>query len=175
MDSAAEAAAIHQPQAVRVRMVPVTHGPILRTLRVAGMVRHKSEFDLAFKLGGVVRRVSVEEGARVRRGQVLAVVDATEVRALRRQAGAAVAKAERDLARARQLAQTNAVGRADLENSETLVAMARADAERASFSLKHTALVAPEAGVIDWRRIEVGEIVAPGQAVFGFSAPPAAQ
>lgn len=166
VDSAAYAAPRTQPPLPRVKLVAVTHGPIARTLRVAGTVRHKSESELAFKVGGVVRRVRVEEGDRVRRGQVLAAVDPTEARALRNQANAAVVKAERDLARARQLMITGALAQVDLQNSETALALARGDAETAAFNLEHTSVVAPESGIVDWRHVEVGEIVAPGQPVF---------
>jgi RND family efflux transporter MFP subunit len=165
-DTAAAAERAPQAQATRVRLASVTYGPITRVLRVAGTLHHKSEADLAFKVGGVVKRVSVDAGSRIRRGQVLAVVDATEVSAIRSQAQKALQKAERDLTRAHQLLESGALGSADLQDSETLRDVALAAATTADFNLRHTTLKAPENGVIDRRHLEVGEIVAPGQPVF---------
>jgi RND family efflux transporter MFP subunit len=166
-DTAAQAAApAPPPQATRVRLAAVTYGPIARVLRVAGTLHHKSEADLAFKVGGVVQRVNVDAGSRIRRGQVLAIVDATEVRAIRSQAQKSLQKAERDLTRAHQLLESGALGSADVQDSETLRDVALAAATTADFNLRHTTLKAPENGVIDRRNLEVGEIVGPGQPVF---------
>src|SRR5262245_11963011 len=60
---------------IAVRLAPVAAGPVDRPIRGTGTVRFKSEADLSFKVGGVVSAVLVEEGAKVRKGQVLARLD----------------------------------------------------------------------------------------------------
>src|SRR4051812_42211266 len=67
--------------AVAVRLAPVAHGSVARPVRGTGMLRLKSEVDLSFKVGGVVTSVLVEEGATVKKGQLLARLDPTEVEA----------------------------------------------------------------------------------------------
>ncbi len=155
--------------AISVRLAQVEHGAQKRKLRVAGTLHMKAETDLAFKVGGVVTKVTVDAGSRVRKGQVLALVDPTEAQAAVSQTNQAVEKAERDLERARHLNATGALGTVDVQNAETGVAVAHAAAEASAFNLRHTAIVAPDNGVIDRRLCEVGEIAAPGRPMFHLS------
>ncbi|WP_394828814.1 efflux RND transporter periplasmic adaptor subunit [Pendulispora albinea] len=155
--------------AIAVRMAPVEHGPYTRHLRVAGVVHRKSEVNLAFLVGGIVTKVTVHEGDRVRKGQVLATLDPTAVDARRTEAVEGARKAERDLARVRVLHASGAVPAIELENAQTNVALARAAARGAQFHARHATLVAPEAGVVDQRHVDVGEVVAPGSPAFHVS------
>jgi membrane fusion protein, multidrug efflux system len=158
-----------KPPAVPVRVVSPQAGPVSRPIRGAGIVRLKSEADLSFKVGGVVAAVLVEEGGAVKKGQVLARLDPTEVDASLRQAREAVAKAERDDARAKRLYAAGAVPTAERENAETGLELARAAAQAAAFNAQRAAVIAPDDGRIDRRMVEPGEIVAPGRPVFHLS------
>lgn len=155
--------------AVPVRTAAVDRGPVRRPVRAAGAVAAKDERDLAFKLGGLVARVEVHAGDAVRRGQVLAALDVTEVAAVARQAREALAKAERDLARARLLRSGDAVPPAAVQDAETGVAVARAAVEGAEFNLRNAVLVAPDDGWVDRRLAEPGEVVAPGRPILRVS------
>lgn len=171
--AAPDAAAAEPPRdphpAVAVRLASVTAGPVERPIRGTGTVRLKSEADLSFKVGGVVAAVLVDEGARVRKGQVLARLDPTEVDAALRQATEGSAKAERDLERVRRLHSSGALPIAELQNAETGASMARAGMDAARFNAQRSAILAPDDGRVDRRMIEPGEIVAPGRPVFHMS------
>jgi RND family efflux transporter MFP subunit len=162
----AHAAPAAEPDAaVPVRLAPVARGPVDRPIRAAGVVAARDERDLAFKVGGVVARVAVREGERVRRGQVLAALDATQVAAGARQAREALAKAERDLERARTLRAADVIPRAAAEDAETGARVARAAADAAEFEARTATLVAPDDGWVDRRLVEPGEIVAAGRPI----------
>ena len=135
--------------AVAVRTVPVTRGPVARPVRGTGMLRLKSEVDLSFKVGGVVTAVLVEEGAAVKKGQLLARVDPTEMEAALRQAKEGQAKADRDLERVRRLHAVGALPIAELQNAETGASMARASVDAAGFNAQRSAIFAPDDGRID--------------------------
>ena len=154
---------------VPVRAAPVARGQIAHPVRAAATVAPKDERGLAFKVGGLVARVAVVEGERVRRGQVLAELDATEVGAGVRQAREALAKAERDRARARRLAAEDVIPRATAEDAETAAQVAAAGASAAEFNLRRTVLTAPDDGWVERRLAEPGEVVAPGQPVLRVS------
>src|SRR4051812_2159840 len=64
---------------VPVVVAPVQRQPITRAIHASGTLQPKRQHALSFKVGGVVTQVVVEEGARVKKGQVLARLDATEV------------------------------------------------------------------------------------------------
>src|SRR5687767_5556189 len=97
--SPARAAGPREERALPVLLSAVRREPVTHLVRAAGVLRAKRELDLSFKVGGVIQRVAVEEGARVKRGQLLCVLDPTELEAGARSAGESLAKAQRDLAR----------------------------------------------------------------------------
>lgn len=161
----AETAAVVSP----VRLAPVSREPVSRPIRGTGVVRLKSETDLAFKVGGVVTRVAVDEGASVKKGQVLARIDPVEVTSALRQAEETSIKAERDLERATRLAAMGAIPKMELENAVTFAKLAKAGVDAASFNAERATLVAPDDGRVDRRLVEPGAVVAPGQPVFHVS------
>lgn len=146
----------------------------------AGEVRARHEPALAFRIGGKMARRHVEVGDRVRSGQVLAELDAEDVRlqldAARAQLAAAeadleLARAERD--RYRALAEEQLVSRSLFEARDNAfrAAQARAEQARAHYGVArnqagYTRLVAPADGVIAQRLVEAGQVVAAGQTVF---------
>jgi RND family efflux transporter MFP subunit len=154
---------------VPVRLAAVERGPVARPIRGTGVLRLKSEIDLSFKVGGIVSAVGVEEGARVRRGQVLARLDPTEVGAALRQAKEGTEKAQRDLERVRKLTATGALAPVELQNAETAFAQAQSGSDAAAWSAQRSVVVAPDDGRIDKRMVEPGEVVAPGRPIFHMS------
>jgi RND family efflux transporter MFP subunit len=154
---------------IPVRSAPVTRGALPAPVRVAGTVHPKDERLLSFKVGGLVARIRVEAGDRVRRGQVLAELDATELEAGVRQAREGLAKADRDRDRVRVLAAEEVAPRAAAEDAETAARVARAGAEAAEFNLRRAVLTAPDEGWVEERMAEPGEVVAPGRPVLRVS------
>lgn len=154
---------------VLVSVAPVDPGPVERPIRAAGLVVAKSEWDLAFKVGGVLARVTVDEGAAVHAGQLLAELDATELAAAVAQAREGLAKARRDSERAARLVAAEAAPRVAAEDARTGVAVAEAALAAAEFNLRHARLVAPDEGWVDRRSAEPGEVVAPGRTVLHLS------
>ncbi|MBW3635352.1 MAG: efflux RND transporter periplasmic adaptor subunit, partial [Armatimonadetes bacterium] len=63
-----------------VRVIPVTTGTIEERLAVTGTLRANQNIDLNSKIAGRVAAVYVNEGQRVRRGQILAALDDTDLR-----------------------------------------------------------------------------------------------
>jgi multidrug efflux system membrane fusion protein len=166
---AVRAEAQEQELPVVVGVAEVDRRPLTRAIRASGTLQAKREHVLSFKVGGVVAQVLVEEGQRVRTGQILARLDATEVLAGDSQARQTLQKAERDAARARTLRDQNGVARSMVEDAETALEVARAGAASSAFNLKHTTLTAPCDGVVDQRMVEAGQIVGPGSPLFALS------
>lgn len=167
-----EARASERAQAaasIPVRVAEVERGTVDAPLRGSGTLGARHELDLAFKVGGVLSQVLVEAGARVRKGQLLAVVDATELQAQLTSARQTLEKAERDAARVKALHERGSMPLVEAQNAATGLELARAAVESASFNVFHSRLVAPESGVIDRRLVSAGEVVAPGRPVFHLS------
>jgi RND family efflux transporter MFP subunit len=151
--------------AIPVHVAPVQRGEVSRPVRAAGTVGAKDRRDLSFKVGGLVARVDAREGDPVRKGQVLASLDATELEAGVRQAREGLEKARRDRARARTLVAAEVIPRASAEDAETATAVAEAALQAAEFNLRHAVLVAPDDGWVDRRLAEPGEVAAPGRSI----------
>ncbi len=86
-----------QPEAAQVPAVVaqvVTAGPLDRSIRVTGSLRSNEVVKVSTKAVGRVERMLVEEGKRVRRGQLLVELDDSELQAQRSRALAAVRAAD---------------------------------------------------------------------------------
>jgi RND family efflux transporter MFP subunit len=156
-------------EAIPVRTALVSHGPVDRPIRASGTVATKDEWDLAFKVGGLVAAVEVHEGQAVARGQVLARLDPTELQAGVRQAREGLEKARRDAERADQLVAGETAPRALADDARTAQAVAEATLAAAEFNLRHATLTAPDDGWVDRRLAEPGEVVGPGRPVVHLS------
>ena len=152
-------------------------------LAYPGEVRAREEAALSFRVGGKLVRRLVDVGDRVRAGQLLAELDPGDLQLQARAAQAQLAAAEAELARAAadkaryaQLAAQQLVSRSALQAQEAMHAAAagQAKAARASYDVArnqaaYAQLRAPGDGVIAIRQAEAGQVVAPGQMVFGLA------
>jgi RND family efflux transporter MFP subunit len=154
---------------VPVRVVAVERASLSTPLRAIGRLGHKRSLTLAFKNGGTVRTLFVQEGALVKKGQHLALVDRTEIDAQVAQAQAAVDKADRDKRLLDRLHAGAAAAQNDADNATTAANIAHATLETLLYNQNATVLTAPEDGRIDKRLVEVGEVVGPGRPIFAMS------
>jgi len=151
------------PRAVLTRVLGERAGA--EALTYSGEVRSRYETPLAFRIPGKVSARLVDAGAVVSSGQVLARIDPadSELSATAASAQLELASAERD--RFRHLRAQNFVSQAALDARETTFKAAKAQAELARNQSAYTRLRADHAGVITQVALEVGQVVAAGQAV----------
>jgi RND family efflux transporter MFP subunit len=166
-------------------------------LNASGYVTARRRATVSSKVTGKVLEVFVEEGQAVKKGQVLARLDDSQVRAARATAqaqlvaarGAAaedearLREAERQLNRLTQLVQEKVVGRAEVETAEAAVeslkariALARqqvevAESQVASLDVDLGDMVvrAPFDGVAISKDAQPGEMISPISAGGGFT------
>ncbi len=154
---AAQPAAATPP--VRVRAEPVVVSTRAIPVRVPGVVTRRSEYALAFKVGGLVETVAVRPGDRVEAGQELARLDLAEIDAQLAQARSAVEKARRDLERAAALRESDVVSTELAQNAATGLEVAEAALRIAEFNRRHAVIVAPSAGAVLRRLVEPNDAV----------------
>lgn len=150
----------------RVTVATPLQGPSVVHVFGAGALAAKRETDLAFKLGGVVASVAVEEGASVKRGQVLATLAAADIDAQAAAAAAGLAKAERDFARVDVLYTKETVARALWDDAASARDVARAQLRAVRDAQGRSVLVAPDDGFVTKRFVERGAVIAPGFPAF---------
>jgi RND family efflux transporter MFP subunit len=144
-------------------------------LTASGYVVARRKAVVSSKIQGRLAELHVEEGSRVRKGEIFARLESTDYEASVERARAAVQRAEADLAEARRqlglsekLAQDKVVSedaveanRSRVRIAEAQLAQSRADASFAAASLANTEIRAPFTGVVVKKMAEVGESVAP--------------
>ncbi|HEY2187910.1 MAG TPA: efflux RND transporter periplasmic adaptor subunit [Caldimonas sp.] len=168
------------PEPLRaVRTAEIRYDKSQETDRYFGSVQARYEVDQAFRVGGKVVARKVDVGQKVRKGDVLAVLDDTDyrlaVQASQQQLIAAEAQARQahsDRERLNALKGDGSVSPSDEEkaqsNAQTTRAVAEADArqlELARNRLEYTTLRASQDGVVTAVKFEAGQVVPEGQPV----------
>jgi len=172
----------HEPSVETVRPVQLVRASTASAASMAvfaGEVKPRHEADLAFRIGGKVVERRVDVGAPVRRGQLLARLDPSDValQAQAAQAAVAAAKTEARFATAEferfeSLYRQKFVSASALDQKRNAMTTADARLEQARAQLAvsrnqaaYAELVAPEDGVITAISAEAGQVVASGQSV----------
>jgi RND family efflux transporter MFP subunit len=179
---ASAAACGARTQAPRTRPPPlvIAAQPEVRdlpiTLTYTVDLRPIEQADLQSKVSGYVQRVYVDRGDAVKRGQLLADVRPSDlpeqVNQAREQVGQADASfklAEENARRARELFQRGMISKAELDQSEAQLEVARSARGGArsglgvvSTRLGETRIVAPFSGWVSKRYLDPGALVQPG-------------
>ncbi|HMX40379.1 MAG TPA: efflux RND transporter periplasmic adaptor subunit, partial [Saprospiraceae bacterium] len=151
---------------IPVRTAPVQTRSVALPIRASGVLISSAEQRLSFKIGGVIRKVYVDEGDAVRAGQLLAVLDKTEIDAQVAQAQQGLSKAERDLARVEGLYRDSSATLELLQNATTGRDVAKETARIAAFNQQYAEIRATRSGKIIKKLINEGEITGPGMPAF---------
>ena len=159
----APAPEVAKPTPVRVQRA--SNGPAVPPIDTNGVVVTKHEMRLSFKMGGVVRRIHVQEGDAVKAGQRLAEIELTEIGAQVEQARQLADKAARDLARGENLYADQVISLEQLQDLRTQAAMAGAQFKSAQFNLGYSVITAPRDGTILRKLAEERELVPAGTPV----------
>jgi membrane fusion protein, multidrug efflux system len=155
--------------AVPVETQALAEAPVARPMRGVGRVQAATELTLAFPFPGIVERVNVRGGEKVKARQVLATLDARAAHAQLAAAKSALAKAQRDQARANALEGTGTAPR-EIEDAKTGVEVASANVEAAEFQSGRSALLAPEDGTVLDVPVDAGQTVGAGMPILHFAA-----
>jgi len=155
-------------QAVAIRTVPVSMKRLSQPVPASGFLSTEAEMKLSFKTGGVVERLFVREGQRVRRGQILARLKLDEIRAYADQAQSGYEKARRDFDRAQNLFRDSVATLEQVQDAQTGLNVAKANMDIAAFNLGHSQITAPADGIVLKRIVEENELVGPGYPIYFF-------
>jgi len=126
------------------------------------VARHRA--TLSAKVPGRVDWLGVEEGSRVTRGQVVARLEDSDLRATRDQTAANLAQAELDLHRGEALIKDGILDRASLDRLRSNFIGLKAQLRFQEATLENMVLRAPFTGTVTQKLSEVGETVSPGTA-----------
>lgn len=152
--------------AVSVVARPVQSLQQSRPIAVSGALEADKTVDVGFLIGGRVSRVNVEEGGRVRAGQVLARLDVGSYQFALNAANATLARTQNEYGRLKLMYDRGSLTASDLDAAATAVAQARAQQQQAAKSVRDAQVIAPISGRLARRGTDPGEIVGPGTPLF---------
>jgi RND family efflux transporter MFP subunit len=164
-DTAAADAPTLRAAPVPVTVATLDPGDSMAVVTATGTFESRDEIPLAFKIGGVITRVLVDEGATVQRGQILAALDLREIDAAVAKAEVATDKAQRDQARVQRLTVDSVATLAQLQDATSALDATRADLAAARVNRDYAVITAPEAGIVLRRQVAPGSTVGPGTTV----------
>lgn len=150
---------------VRVTSLAGAGAQVANSISVTGTLAGKEEVALAFKIGGVISRITVDPGQHVRAGQVLAELRPTEIAAQVANAQEGRRKAERDLERVMKLYTDSVATLEQLQDARTALEVASNSTRIAQFNADYAVIRSPGDGVVLSRTAEPGQVVEAGRSV----------
>ena len=162
---------------VAVQVASVSTGKVVRIRHVLGTTLGAEEMAVAARVMAQVLEVKVREGARVRQGDLLVVLDDREFQDAVAEAEASLASAQaayhaqhNATAREKRLFEVKAISREQWDRSQAARAAKEAQLKvaekrlnQARTRLSYCRLTAPADGVVSQRLVDPGDLAAPGK------------
>lgn len=167
-----------------VKVYKVKRQRISEKLLYTGLIEAWKEINITPDVGGKIVQIHVEEGDRVKQGQLLAELDTRAIRLQLEQAKAGVAVADanykdakRNMDRMKRLIEENAVSDQQYEKIELAFEAAEAQLQQAlaalnlaNHGLDVSLMKAPFSGVVASKNAEVGDVINPMMGGFSSSS-----
>lgn len=149
-----------------VRRAPA---PVL--VEVVGTVESEERISLSARIPAHVSRVSASAGTPVKAGQELIALDDREIVEQLAAAEAMLRQAETEYNRAKQLIASEAITKQALIAAESQYQAANAQVARVKVMMSYTKIASPIDGIVTDRRVEEGDLAAPGQVLMAVYDP----
>ena len=151
-----------RPKAVEaVTASVVSEGQATTLLSATGYIEAERKADLSPKITSRITELNVTEGTRVKKGDVIARLDSTDLDAQLAEAKANWVNAQADLDRQKSLYDQGLTTKSALDAATASEAANRARTRYVEALLDYTVIRAPFTGVITAKRSFVGEAVSP--------------
>ncbi|VTU36240.1 Macrolide-specific efflux protein MacA precursor [Variovorax sp. PBS-H4] len=154
---------------VRVQTVQPVRGPAIEAVYATGTVEPTVMVPVAPRIGGRLVTIDAEEGRSVKRGQVLARVESSDLDQTIQEARARESLARVQFERTRSLVEQGFLAPAELDRTRTEWQATQAASRRAEVQRDYNQLVAPADGIVLRRDGEAGQFVPAGQVVFSMA------
>jgi len=164
----AKPAAAQEERPVVLKTVQVAVPPRLehaRTIHVSGRTEADKNAVMAARIAGIVEDLPVEEGSRVKEGDLILRLENEGKEAAVASARQALAQREAEAAAAERLAKTGNLASLQLDVARANLAAARSALEQAQADLDRVAVRAPFEAVVDKISVEKGTAVMQGTEV----------
>jgi len=155
---------VKAPTSVKTEVVNGS-GSMANGQSYVGIIEEREATAVSFTSMGVVKRMLVNEGQEVGRGQLIAEMDDTQARNLLSAAEAAMSQANDALERFKMLHDAGSLPEVQWVEIQSKVDQAKSQHEIAKKNLADCQLTAPVSGIIGKKMVGAGETAMPSQAV----------
>ena len=146
-----------------VAVTQIASQPFSSHILLVGEVDALNNALISSETSGVLRRVVAHKGAQVHRGDTLLHIDSRMLEAQLATAEASLKNAELDFEIARKLYESGqGISESDYHKAGNALSIAEAQVQTARVQLENCFVLAPFAGTVAERHVDVGELVAPG-------------
>jgi RND family efflux transporter MFP subunit len=156
---------ITKGEIIPVRVIALKQASFSTPITASGSFSTNDETILSFKVGGIISNLSVQEGDPVKKGQVLATLDLTEIQAGLNQSKLAYEKALRDHERAGRLFRDSVATLEQFQNSKTALDIAEQQLKAGEFNLSYSQIRATRNGFVLRKFVNAGQQVSSGAPV----------
>ncbi|WP_422102366.1 efflux RND transporter periplasmic adaptor subunit [Vreelandella sp.] len=156
---ASVASAQSQPPVIGYQVKTETWSDPLEAL---GTLSADESVTLSATVTDTIAEINFDDGEQVERGRLLIRLEDAEEQALLRAAQAITDERRNASGRASQLQQRNLAARADVEDTQSRLRQAQADAQALEARLENYRVHAPFSGRVGFRNVSVGTLVTPG-------------
>ena len=178
-------AAIDTTPAIKISVNKVAVNSNSQFLSVSGKIQAANSTDLSTRMMGYVKKVHVNVGDKVRKGQLLVSINNTDLEAKKGQvnagiiqAKAAFKNAEKNYNRFKNLFASNSVTQKEMDDMTANYEMAKAGLESANqmkneinAQFTYSNITAPFSGVITSKNVENGDMANPGMPLISLETP----
>jgi len=161
-------------ETIKIETSTVSYGNIKNTVTATGTVEPIDQIDVGTQVSGVINKIYVDYNDVVKKGQLLAELDRSTLKAMELQAKASLSSAENELHyreqnynRIKKLYEGTMVSETDYEdaeyqykNAKTNYEQLKSKLEQAEVNLSYAYIYSPINGVILNRSVEEGQTVA---------------
>ncbi|WP_404345276.1 efflux RND transporter periplasmic adaptor subunit [Vreelandella venusta] len=134
-------------------------------LEALGTLSADESVTLSATVTDTIAEINFDDGEQVERGRLLIRLEDAEEQALLRAAQAITDERSNASGRASQLQQRNLAARADVEDTQSRLRQAQADAQALEARLENYRVHAPFSGRVGFRNVSIGTLVTPGMAL----------
>lgn len=159
---------------VAYRTDPVTRGDVQQSVTATGTVNPVTTVQVGTQVSGTIKDLYADFNSRVKKGQIIALIDPTfydtqlaQAQANTDRADAAMRDAERILNQNKTLYARNLVAKNDYDaavtgydSAKAQLAQAKAALQTAATNLSYTKIYSPVDGIVISRNVDVGQTVA---------------
>lgn len=156
--------------AKNVETTEVVVEPYKNSISRTGKLAFKNTLLLSFKTNGYLKTLTVDDGDAFEKGQILAALDTTELKADKDAKFAQLIQAKREVTRSKKLLAKNLSSQQAVDLAQTQVETARSAYHVALYNLEKSIIKVPFKGVVLERYTDLGELQVPGKSVLRVAA-----